>query len=61
MPLQRDPAFVIAGGRSSAYLKNAQAAVAAALPEGTLRELAGQTHMLRGKATVPVPREFWGS
>lgn len=54
------PALVIAGGKSPAYLKNAQAAVAAALPEATLRELPGQTHMVRGKATVPVLREFWG-
>jgi pimeloyl-ACP methyl ester carboxylesterase len=55
------PALVIAGGKSPAYLKHAQAAVAAALPNGTLRELPGQTHMVRGKATVPVLREFWGS
>jgi pimeloyl-ACP methyl ester carboxylesterase len=55
------PALVIAGGKSPAYLKNAQAAVAAALPHGTLRELPGQTHMVRAKATVPVLREFWGS
>ncbi len=41
-------------------MKNAQAAVAAALPKGTLRELPGQTHIVRGKATVPVLREFWG-
>ena len=54
------PALVIAGGRSPVYLKNAQAAVAAALPKGTLRELPGRTHIVRGKATVPVLREFWG-
>ena len=57
----RVPALVIAGGKSPAYLKNAQAAVAAALPNGTLRELPGQTHMVRGKATAPVLREFWTS
>jgi pimeloyl-ACP methyl ester carboxylesterase len=55
------PVLVLAGGKSPAYLKHAQAAVAAALPHGTLRELPGQTHMVRGKATVPVLREFWGS
>jgi pimeloyl-ACP methyl ester carboxylesterase len=54
------PALVIVGGKSPLYMKNAQAAVAAALPKGTLRELPGQTHMVRGKATVPVLREFWG-
>ena len=55
------PVLVLAGGKSPAYLKHAQAAVAAALPHGTLRELPGQTHMVKGKATVPVLREFWGS
>ena len=54
------PTLVIVGGKSPAYMKNAQAAVAAALGEGTLRELPGQTHMVRGKATVPVLREFFG-
>jgi len=52
---------VIAGGKSPAYLKNAQAAVAAALPHATLRELPGERHMVRGKATVPVLREFFAS
>jgi pimeloyl-ACP methyl ester carboxylesterase len=55
------PALVIVGGKSPEYLKNAQAAIAAALPNGTLRELPGETHMVRGKATVPVLREFWES
>jgi pimeloyl-ACP methyl ester carboxylesterase len=54
------PVLVIVGGKSPAYLKNAQAAVAAALPEGTLRELPGQTHVVRAKATVPALREFFG-
>lgn len=55
------PVLVIAGGKSPAYMKNAQAAIAAALAQGTLRELPGQTHMVRGKATVPVLREFFAS
>ncbi|GAA2168803.1 alpha/beta hydrolase [Pedococcus bigeumensis] len=55
------PALVIVGGKSPLYMKNAQAALAAALPHGTLKELPGQTHMVRGKATVPVLREFWRS
>jgi len=55
------PALVIVGGKSPLYMKNAQAAVAAALPNGTLQELPGQTHMVRGGATAPVLREFWGS
>jgi pimeloyl-ACP methyl ester carboxylesterase len=55
------PALVIVGGKSPTYMKNAQAAIAAALPNGTLRELPGQTHMVRGKATVPALRDFWGT
>jgi pimeloyl-ACP methyl ester carboxylesterase len=55
------PVLVIVGGKSPVYMKNAQAAVAAALPKGTLRELPGQTHMVRGKATVPVLEAFWSS
>jgi pimeloyl-ACP methyl ester carboxylesterase len=55
------PVLVMVGGNSPLYMKNAQAAVAAALPKGTLRELPGQTHMVHGKATVPVLEEFWSS
>lgn len=57
----RVPVLLIAGAKSPAYMKNAQAAIAAALPSGTLRELPGQTHLVRGKATAPVLRDFWGS
>lgn len=53
------PTLVIVGGKSPLYMKNGQAALAAALPHGTLRELPGQTHMVKGKATVPALREFW--
>lgn len=41
-------------GKSPVYMENAQAALATALPGGALRELPGQTHIVRGKATVPV-------
>lgn len=52
------PALVIAGGKSPAYMRNAQAAIAEQLPHGRLEVLPGQTHMVRGKATVPVLRGF---
>ena len=55
------PILVIVGGKSPRYMKNGQATLAAALPHGTLRELRGQTHMVKGKATVPALREFWAS
>lgn len=50
------PSVVIAGGKSPAYLKNAQAAVAAQIPDAELVTLAGETHMVRAKATTPVLR-----
>jgi pimeloyl-ACP methyl ester carboxylesterase len=53
------PTLAIAGGKSPVYMKNAQAAVVGQLPNGTLVELPGQTHMVRGKATAPVLREFF--
>lgn len=53
------PVLVLVGGKSPAYMKNAQAAVAAALPNATLRELPGESHMVRGKATAPALEEFW--
>lgn len=53
------PALVIAGGKSPTYMKNAQAAIAAQLPNGKLEELPGQTHIVRGKATAPLLRRFF--
>jgi pimeloyl-ACP methyl ester carboxylesterase len=52
--------LVIAGGRSPAYLRNAQAAIAAQLPHGRLATLPGQTHMIKAKATAPVLVEHFG-
>ncbi|KQU68291.1 alpha/beta fold hydrolase [Phycicoccus sp. Root101] len=53
------PVLVLVGGKSPEYMKNGQAALAAALPHATLVELPRQTHMVKGKATVPALREFW--
>lgn len=55
------PTLVIAGGKSPTYMKNAQAAVAAQLPEATMVELPGQTHIVQGKATAPALQEFFAS
>jgi hypothetical protein len=52
------PALVMAGGKSPEYMRNAQAAIAAALPEGTLETLPGQTHMVKAKATAPTVADF---
>ena len=48
------PTLVIAGGKSPEYLRNAQAAVADAVPDGRLETLPGQTHMIKAKVTAPL-------
>jgi pimeloyl-ACP methyl ester carboxylesterase len=48
------PVAMVAGGKSPAYMRNAQAAIAAALPDGTSEEVPGQTHMVKAKALAPV-------
>lgn len=50
---------VIAGGKSPAYLRNAQAAIADALPHGQLQTLPGQTHMIRARVTGPALAEHF--
>lgn len=50
--------LVLAGGKSPAYMRNAQAAIAAAVPRGRLVTLPGQTHMVKAKVTAPVLAEF---
>jgi pimeloyl-ACP methyl ester carboxylesterase len=52
------PALVIAGGDSPEWMKRAGAAVAAALPNGEVRELEGQTHEYEPEALAPVMLEF---
>lgn len=53
------PTLVIAGGKSPVYMKNTQSAIVAQLPNGTLAELPGESHIVRGRATVPVLQEFF--
>jgi pimeloyl-ACP methyl ester carboxylesterase len=50
--------LVIAGGRSPEYMRNAQAAIADAVPSGRLDTLPGQTHMIKPKAVGPVLTRF---
>jgi pimeloyl-ACP methyl ester carboxylesterase len=52
------PTLVIAGGKSPAYMQNAQAAIAAAVPGAELLTLPGQTHMIKAKPLAPVIAEF---
>jgi pimeloyl-ACP methyl ester carboxylesterase len=48
------PTLAIAGGKSPDYMRNAQAALAAAVPTGELTVLAGQNHMVKAKVVGPV-------
>lgn len=50
--------LVMAGGKSPAYMRNAQSAIAGALPNATLETLPGQTHMVRAKVVAPVVTRF---
>jgi pimeloyl-ACP methyl ester carboxylesterase len=50
--------LVLVGGKSPVYMRNAQAAVAAAVPGARLEVLPGQTHMVRAKAVAPVLTGF---
>jgi hypothetical protein len=50
--------LVLAGGKSPAYMRNAQEAIAGAVPRGRLETLPGQTHMIKPKAVAPVVTAF---
>jgi hypothetical protein len=50
----RCPTLAIAGGKSPEYMRNAQAAIAAAVPGGAPCVLPGQTHMVKPKVVGPV-------
>jgi hypothetical protein len=49
---------VLIGGKSPQYMRNAQTALAAAVPDGRLEVLPGQTHMIKAAATAPVVSRF---
>jgi hypothetical protein len=51
-------ALVMAGGKSPEYMRNAQAAIAEAVPKARLEVLPGQTHMIRPKVVAPVLKGF---
>lgn len=53
------PTLVLAGGKSPEYMRNAQAAIADAVPSGRLGTLPGQTHMLRPKVVGLAVRRFF--
>jgi pimeloyl-ACP methyl ester carboxylesterase len=50
--------LVLAGGKSPEYMRNGQAAIAAAVPAARLETLPGQTHMVKPQAVAPVLGDF---
>jgi pimeloyl-ACP methyl ester carboxylesterase len=53
------PTLVMDGGKSPAWMRNAQAAITAVLPHATARTLPGQTHMVGAAAIAPELIEFF--
>jgi pimeloyl-ACP methyl ester carboxylesterase len=53
------PTLVIAGGKSPTWLRNAQQALAAALPGASRLTLDGQTHIVKPKSLAPVLASFF--
>jgi len=51
------PTLILAGGKSPAWMRNAQSAIADAVPGSRLETLPGQTHMLKPKTVVDVLTE----
>jgi pimeloyl-ACP methyl ester carboxylesterase len=54
------PVTVMAGSKSPAWMRNANAALAAAIPGAAHRVLPGQTHLVKAAALAPALIEFYG-
>jgi pimeloyl-ACP methyl ester carboxylesterase len=55
----RVPTLVIDGGKSPQWMRDAQHAIAAAVPGATHRSLPGQTHMVKAKVITPVVADYF--
>jgi pimeloyl-ACP methyl ester carboxylesterase len=53
------PTLVIDGGKSPAWIRHGNRALASVLPNAQYRTLEGQTHMVKAKAHVPTLLEFF--
>lgn len=53
------PVLAVAGDASPDWMREATRAVAEAVPQGSYRSLAGQTHMVEPNALAPVLAEFF--
>lgn len=52
------PTLVVDGGKSPAWMRNGNKAIADVLPNATYRTLPGQNHLVKAKALAPWLREF---
>ena len=57
----KTPTLVAAGGKSPAWMTNANRALADALPDATYQTLPGQNHMVKPQAIAPVLAEFFAA
>jgi pimeloyl-ACP methyl ester carboxylesterase len=55
------PTLIVYGGQSPAFMGDAAKALAAALPNGQVRALEGQTHDIAPMVLAPVLLDFFGS
>ncbi|MFF9410080.1 alpha/beta fold hydrolase [Streptomyces anandii] len=53
------PVLAVAGGASPAWMRAASREIAETVPQGTYRELEGQTHMVEPEVLSPVLAEFF--
>ena len=53
------PTVVIAGGKSPAWMRNSNAALAAVIPGAAHQVLPGQTHMVKAKVLAPFLAGFF--
>jgi pimeloyl-ACP methyl ester carboxylesterase len=53
------PALVMDGGKSPAWLRRGNRALASALPNARYQTMEGQTHMLKAKEHAPILVEFF--
>jgi hypothetical protein len=56
----QQPALIAAGGKSPAWMRTANRALADAVPGAVHREIPGQTHIIKATAIAPVLTEFFG-
>ena len=57
----RQPAMIVGGTKSDAWMRNAQKSIAAALPNARHAELAGENHMVKPTAIAPLIRDFFAA